>query len=237
MHRTLLPLILIALLLPACGGGDNKQAEAQAALEAARPEYEARKANIESALKQAAEWQAKDGVPALEWGDRPAPKFLDVRKNKFDKEANARVFELKDGALNTDALSMLGLFADREWPKRQEEQLDGKALTKGAAESALEKYKGVRYLCLLITDDFKEAEFGSGTLFTIKFQPGHWKGRALYFDLEENKLIGGKQIEATNSSKIDFKTKDLKPEEQQKAARQAAEEDLRAQILQAAQNP
>ena len=152
-----------------------------------------------------------------------------AQKNRIAAFLDAQAAEAGD-RLGIDAASRMVLWENAGVAHRRAGDLP-------AAESALEKYKGVRYLCLLITDDFKEAEFGSGTLFTIKFQPGHWKGRALYFDLEENKLIGGKQIEATNSSKIDFKTKDLKPEEQQKAARQAAEEDLRAQILQAAQNP
>ncbi|MCA8914783.1 MAG: hypothetical protein KDB90_05175 [Planctomycetes bacterium] len=240
MNWTLL-LAAVGLLFAACGGGENKAGEAQAALEAARPDFEARRANITAALKQAAELrdQGHDGgVAAFEWGDRPAAKFLDVRNNKLDKQANGRIFELSAAnELSTDPKSMLGLFADVEWPARLEETLGGKALSKGQVESALEKYLAVRYLCLLVADDFAAAELGTGTLFTVNFKPGHWKGRAFYFDLEQGKLIGGKAFEVRNSDKIDFKTESGAEDVQRKRAAEACTEDLRLQIMAAASSP
>jgi hypothetical protein len=228
---------LIPLLLLAACGAENKADEAAAALAEATPAFEARRANLELALKEAAALRERPGVPELAWGERPDAKFLDARNNQYDKAANGRVFELAaDSTLNTDAATLLGLFIDKEWPARIEARLKD-ARNAHAVESALADYLAVRYLCLLVTDDYAAAELGTGTLFTVKMKPGHWRGRAFYFDLEQGKCIGGKTIDVTNSARVEFKTAGFEEAEQRNNAASALHEDLRKQVLAAASQP
>ena len=240
MYRTLAPILLLALIITACGDEDaERKAEAQAVIDSIRTEYEAREANVQSALKTAGEWRNKPDAPPLDWGERPPAKFLDARNNKLDKEANGRIFELgDDGNFNTDPKTMLGLFIEKKWREDIAKAMTGEGyLTKGGVRADFEKFKQVRYLCLLLTDSYVAPKIGTGTLFKVNFEAGHWQGRALYFDLEEGKLIGGKKIEVTNAGNIDFKTKGLEAEEQKKAAQNAADSDLRQKVLEAASNP
>lgn len=238
--KTLAPLLVLTLFITACGDEEaERKAEAQAVIDSIRTEYEAREANIDDALKQAGEWRNKPDVPPLEWGDRPPAKFLDARNNKLDKEANGRIFELADdGTFNTDPKTMLGLFIEKKWRENMAKNMAGEGYqTKGGVQADFEKFKQVRYLCLLLTDLYVAPKIGTGTLLKVNFEAGHWQGRALYFDLEQGKLIGGKKIEVTNASNIDFTTSGTEADDQKKAAQHAATEDLRKQVIQAASTP
>jgi hypothetical protein len=226
-------LALLALMMAACGDEDaEREAEARAEIESVRADYEAREANIARAIETAQEWRGKEGVPALDWGDRPPAKWLDVRKNKFDKEANGHVYELTpEGEFNTDAMSLLGLFTDTAWRDTAAGRIGAGEgyLTRGGVRGAFDDFMRVRYLCLVITDEYKAPELGDTTLSTVKFTPGEYRGRALYFDLEDGELIGGREIDVRNSSNIEFKS-GVSAESQLKGADNAAAADLRAKI-------
>lgn len=239
MTRNLLLLIAAALLLVACGDEDaERKAEAQATIDGLRADFEAREANIAAALKTAGEWRGKDDVPALDWGDRPEPGFMDARHDRIGKGTNGRVFELaQDGKFNTDTKTLFGLFIDTSWRDDITKTMAGEGYaTKGGVEADFEKYTGVRYLCLLLTDEHMEPAIGMSVVRKVKFTPGSWRGRALYFDLEQGELIGGKKIEVVNDSNIDFTTtEDF--EKLKEHARNAADDDLRSKIMQAAMKP
>ena len=238
MTRTLL-LLTLTLLLVACGDEEaDRKAEAQGAIDALRADYDAREANIEAALKTAGEWRGKADVPELNWGERAEPKFMDARRDRIGKGTNGRVFELgDDGKFNTDTKTLFGLFVDTSWRDDITKTMAGEGYaTKGGVEADFEKYTSVRYLCLLLTDEHVEPVIGMSVVRKVKFTPGSWRGRALYFDLEDGKLIGGKRIEVVNDSNIDFKTSsDF--EKLKEHARNAADDDLRSKIMAEAMKP
>ena len=92
-----------------------------------------------------------------------------------------------------------------------------------------EDFLRIRYLCLIVRDEYLKPEMGDASLSTVKFTPGRYQGRALCFDLEQGELIGGRVIDVTNSSKIDFKS-GIETEARAKGADNAVERDLRDKI-------
>ena len=117
MRYALTGLALMALLVASCGDDDaERKAEAVAAVDEVREEFEAREAAIAKAVETAVEWRGKEGVPELEWGDRPPVKWFDITKNRYDDAVNGHIYELtEDGEFNTDPMEVLGLFTDTDW--------------------------------------------------------------------------------------------------------------------------
>jgi hypothetical protein len=228
------------LLLAACGGGeDGEFAQTQAAITKAKQELAEREARIEALTKQVRDLRAEPGVPPMQWGKRPAAKFMDARYDKLAKDTNGRIYELDaQGEFNLDPETMLGLFVEIQWRASGHEAADGKGARNAAAvEADMKEYRQVRYICLLVTDEYKAPDAGTASLSRVDFTPGLWRGRAFYLDIDDKKMLGGKEIKVTNPQKLEFESDAQSDAEVQKAALQAAIDDLRKQIQSSAANP
>jgi hypothetical protein len=231
--RTAAFVALLAAGLPACGGPswEEIRGAGEAAFEARRAEAEGRIALLRQVAQTVDLEVARDPVPPINWGERPAPDF-GARLGFPSETGNAGLlsFEQLTGTAthprdSIDRAESKGITFLAPWLETPRRLLDGQIIEVVTGEDTVEtarenvnrafdRLMEIRYVLVLRTHrmfvgevtELTRAAFDRETEGSAgTFESGGFLGDILLFDVTDGEFLGGAKIVAGNSETVEIR--------------------------------